>query len=248
MRCDQIHENLILKFKNITRKFRCTKKLKGNNLQIFLSLCDNEFFSYLVAISNLFINSDETYLNTYFGLTYLTIVYVYDGKFVYCVGELKNLDEVGEAPTTDISTLSTISSTSTDTQSTPVQDGTTLSTVQNENPSSSPKPGLKETLDLSDVTVKNSSSMNISLIDNLSNQIRIILKHFQHPDPIGLPGKSILPEPMLAENVTASLVVATGSFFNIEIYGLNNFSISVINTFLDRMEVSSVEMMMERTS
>lgn len=91
---------------------------------------------------------------------------------------------------------------------------------------------------MSDIIVKNSSDTNISLIDNLSNQFRIILKHFQDPDPVGLPGKSILPEPMAAENVTASMVVATGSFFNITIYGLNNFSISVVNTFLDQMEVS----------
>lgn len=106
-----------------------------------------------------------------------------------------------------------------------------------EKASSQPNAEFKDFSNTSDIIVKTPDA-NISFIDNLSNQIRIVLKHFQGPDPIGIPGASILPEPMNAENVSASMVVATGYFYNITIFGLNNFSIDIVNTFLDQMEVS----------
>ncbi len=78
---------------------------------------------------------------------------------------------------------------------------------------------------------------NMSLVDTLSHQVRILLKHFQGPDPIGLPGQHILPEPLAVSDTNASFGIATGMFSNISVWGLSNFTISVINTNLDDMEV-----------
>ena len=81
------------------------------------------------------------------------------------------------------------------------------------------------------------NASNLALVDKLSNQVRIILKHFQAPEPIGLPGQDILTEPMHAPDTNASMVLATGDFSNISVWGLSNFSISSIETKLDEMEV-----------
>jgi len=74
-------------------------------------------------------------------------------------------------------------------------------------------------------------------VDKLSDQVRIILKHFQEAEPIGLPGQNLLTEPMHAPDTNASMVVATGYFSNITVWGLSNFSISSIDTKLDEMQV-----------
>lgn len=78
----------------------------------------------------------------------------------------------------------------------------------------------------------------MTLVDKLSHQVRIILKHFQGPEPIGIPGQTILTEPLHAPDTNASLVLATGNFHNITVWGLSNFTINVLNTKLDDMEVS----------
>lgn len=81
----------------------------------------------------------------------------------------------------------------------------------------------------------------MTLVDKLSHQVRIILKHFQGPEPVGIPGQTILTEPLYAPDANASLVLATGYFYNITIWGLSNFTINVLNTKLDDMEVSADE-------
>ena len=81
------------------------------------------------------------------------------------------------------------------------------------------------------------NASNLALVDKLSDQLRVILKHFQESEPVGLPGQDFLPEPMHAPDTNASLVVATGYFYNITVWGLSNFTLSSIDTKLDEMQV-----------
>ncbi|XP_057323955.1 uncharacterized protein LOC130666735 [Microplitis mediator] len=71
----------------------------------------------------------------------------------------------------------------------------------------------------------------------LGNQIRLILKHYQQPDPIGLPGAPI-PDPMMVPDMKHSFSMYTMNFKSIKVYGLSKFRIEHVQSELALMQVS----------
>ncbi|OXU19729.1 hypothetical protein TSAR_002046 [Trichomalopsis sarcophagae] len=71
----------------------------------------------------------------------------------------------------------------------------------------------------------------------LGDQIRAILKHYQQPDPIGLPGAPI-PDPMDVPNMKQSFSMFTMNLNSIKVYGLSKFRIEHIRSELALMQVS----------
>ena len=70
----------------------------------------------------------------------------------------------------------------------------------------------------------------------LSDQIRLILKHYQQPDPLGLPGAPI-PDPMSVPDMKHSFSMYTMNFKEIKVYGLSKFRIEHVRSELALMQV-----------
>ncbi|XP_065223507.1 uncharacterized protein LOC135847740 [Planococcus citri] len=155
-------------------------------------------------------------------------------------GHSKNLDKTGSTSSTKNASTPISSSPKPSQKPSPTINTTpTQTTTSASIPDEVPALQSSEFKDFSitpDIIVK-TPNINSSFVDLLSEQIQTVLKHFQDPDPIGIPGSDILPDPMAADNVSASMVVATGFFYNITVGGLNKFSINVVDTYLDKMEV-----------
>jgi len=73
--------------------------------------------------------------------------------------------------------------------------------------------------------------------DKLSEQIRKILKHYQHPDPVGFPGAPI-PDPLSIPPMNKDFGVAFMTFKNMTVHGLSKFKVENVNTDLKNMRVS----------
>jgi len=73
--------------------------------------------------------------------------------------------------------------------------------------------------------------------DKLSEQIRKILKHYQHPDPVGFPGAPI-PDPLSIPPMNKDFGVAFMTFKNMTVHGLSKFKVESVNTDLKNMRVS----------
>ena len=71
----------------------------------------------------------------------------------------------------------------------------------------------------------------------LGDQIRAIIKHYQQPDPIGLPGMPI-PDPMPVPDMAQSFSIGTMYMNSIKVYGLSKFRIDHIRSELALMQVS----------
>ncbi|KAK0168500.1 hypothetical protein PV327_002291 [Microctonus hyperodae] len=71
----------------------------------------------------------------------------------------------------------------------------------------------------------------------LGDQIRLILKHYQQPDPIGLPGAPI-PDPMSVPDMKHSFSMYSMNFKSIKVYGLSKFRIEHVQSELALMQVS----------
>jgi hypothetical protein len=71
----------------------------------------------------------------------------------------------------------------------------------------------------------------------LGDQIRAILKHYQQPDPIGLPGAPV-PDPMSVPDMKHSFSMFTMNLNSIKVYGLSKFRIEHIRSELALMQVS----------
>lgn len=70
----------------------------------------------------------------------------------------------------------------------------------------------------------------------LGDQIRLILKHYQQPDPIGLPGAPI-PDPMSVPDMKHSFSMYSMNFKSIKVYGLSKFRIEHVQSELALMQV-----------
>lgn len=70
----------------------------------------------------------------------------------------------------------------------------------------------------------------------LGDQIRLILKHYQQPDPLGLPGAPI-PDPMSVPDMKHSFSIYTMNFKEIKVYGLSKFRIEHVRSELALMQV-----------
>ncbi|XP_043282280.1 uncharacterized protein [Venturia canescens] len=71
----------------------------------------------------------------------------------------------------------------------------------------------------------------------LGDQIRLILKHYQQPDPLGLPGAPI-PDPMDVPDMKHSFSMYTMNLKEIKVYGLSKFRIEHVRSELALMQVS----------
>ncbi|XP_063995360.1 uncharacterized protein LOC135172860 [Diachasmimorpha longicaudata] len=71
----------------------------------------------------------------------------------------------------------------------------------------------------------------------LGDHIRMILKHYQQDDPIGLPGAPI-PDPMSIPELKQTITAVTMHFTNVSVYGLSKFRIANIHSELAQMQVS----------
>ncbi|XP_060861282.1 uncharacterized protein LOC132938973 isoform X2 [Metopolophium dirhodum] len=72
--------------------------------------------------------------------------------------------------------------------------------------------------------------------DKLSEQIRKILKHYQHPDPVGFPGAPI-PDPLSIPPMNKDFGVAFMTFKNMTVHGLSKFKVENVNADLKNMRV-----------
>ncbi|XP_014206359.1 uncharacterized protein LOC106637899 [Copidosoma floridanum] len=70
----------------------------------------------------------------------------------------------------------------------------------------------------------------------LGDQIRAILKHYQQPDPIGLPGTPV-PDPMDIPDLRNSISFYTIYMSKIKLFGLSRFRIEQIRSELALMQV-----------
>ncbi|XP_034939295.1 uncharacterized protein [Chelonus insularis] len=71
----------------------------------------------------------------------------------------------------------------------------------------------------------------------LGDQIRLILKHYQQSDPVGLPGAPI-PDPMSVPDMKHSFSMYTMNFKSTKVYGLSKFRIQHVQSELALMQVS----------
>ncbi|XP_015111892.1 uncharacterized protein LOC107037713 [Diachasma alloeum] len=71
----------------------------------------------------------------------------------------------------------------------------------------------------------------------LGDHIRMILKHYQQDDPIGLPGAPI-PDPMSIPELKQTFTAVTMHFTDVNVYGLSKFRIANIHSELAQMQVS----------
>lgn len=71
-----------------------------------------------------------------------------------------------------------------------------------------------------------------------SETVLAMLEHFKQPDPVGLPGAPI-PDPMDIPEMKHSFSVGKMTFFNVKLYGLQNFRIDHINADLSAMRVEA---------
>ncbi|XP_008560727.1 uncharacterized protein LOC103580671 [Microplitis demolitor] len=72
----------------------------------------------------------------------------------------------------------------------------------------------------------------------LGDHIRLILKHYQQPDPIGIPGAPI-SDPMTVPDMKHSFSMYTMDLKSIKIYGLSKFRIEHVHSELALMQVSA---------
>lgn len=86
-------------------------------------------------------------------------------------------------------------------------------------------------------TVVNNTLPAEVIKDKLSEQIRKILKHYQHPDPVGFPGAPI-PDPLSIPPMNKDFGVAYMTFKNMTVHGLSKFKVENVNTDLKNMRVS----------
>lgn len=70
----------------------------------------------------------------------------------------------------------------------------------------------------------------------LGDHIRLILKHYQQDDPIGLPGAPI-PDPMPVPDMKTSIMGGTINLQKINVYGLSKFRIEHVKSELAQMQV-----------
>ncbi|KAF7993342.1 hypothetical protein HCN44_006402 [Aphidius gifuensis] len=71
----------------------------------------------------------------------------------------------------------------------------------------------------------------------LGDHIRLIIKHYQQDDPIGLPGAPI-PDPMPVPDMKTSIMGGTINLQKINVYGLSKFRIEHVKSELAQMQVS----------
>ncbi|KAJ8733816.1 hypothetical protein PYW07_014367 [Mythimna separata] len=70
----------------------------------------------------------------------------------------------------------------------------------------------------------------------LSDNFLKIMKHFQQPDPVGLPGADI-PDPFPVPDMKQSLHMATLNLKNTAVHGISKFRILYVNAEIGSMEV-----------
>lgn len=73
----------------------------------------------------------------------------------------------------------------------------------------------------------------------LSDQIRLILKHYQQPDPIGLPNVPI-PDPMTVPDLKHSFSMLTINLKSVTVHGLSKFRIIRAESEIALMQVSFI--------
>ncbi|KAJ8678797.1 hypothetical protein QAD02_014584 [Eretmocerus hayati] len=71
----------------------------------------------------------------------------------------------------------------------------------------------------------------------IGDQIRAILKHYQQPDPVGIPGAPI-PDPMPVPDMKHSFSIYTMDMRSIKVYGLSKFRIESMKSELSTMQVA----------
>ncbi|XP_029344336.1 uncharacterized protein LOC100166777 isoform X2 [Acyrthosiphon pisum] len=89
----------------------------------------------------------------------------------------------------------------------------------------------------SEATTAVNNTLPVEVVkDKLSEQIRKILKHYQHPDPVGFPGAPI-PDPLSIPPMNKDFGVAFMTFKNMTVHGLSKFKVENVNTDLKNMRV-----------